>query len=119
MKLKITIIVFLLCLFFSCPFTAAEKKFYPRSTLERVVGTIQKIERNILSIYDEHDKTLKRLVYVNNRGEFKAGDRVSIFYQKKGNLIESVKKMTAVDYKEDSQNLGYLFKKKEAPAVSP
>ena len=71
-----------------------------------VTGTIEKIGRNTIDIRDEDDKVLKRFTYFY--GDVAVGERVRIRYQPRSGIVEQLKKMTVVEYKEDGQNLGYL-----------
>lgn len=71
-----------------------------------VTGTIEKIGRNTIDIRDEDDKVLKRFTYFY--GDVAVGDRVRIRYQPRSGIVEQLKKMTVVEYKEDGQNLGYI-----------
>ncbi|MEI7998563.1 MAG: hypothetical protein WCH62_03550 [Candidatus Omnitrophota bacterium] len=84
---------------------------HPNIRDRRVVGTIKEINRNIITIYDEEDKILRRLVEVGKIEGIQVGDRVSIYYFVNGGVVENIKKMRFVEYKEDGQNLGYMFKR--------
>ncbi len=112
---SLKIIFLLLILYFSIPAIGVADdiiSFKHRDRRETVTGTIQQQGQNILSVLDEHDKQMKRFVYIDNQNEFKKGDRVRIHYDTLGNLVVTIKKMTPVEFKKEGQNLGYILKKK-------
>ena len=89
--------------------------FSARRGRDSLVGTIEGTARNTIEIRDERDKRVKQLVYVfDDIGKFHRGDRVRVYYRLLDNYIESIKRMTPVEYKKQGQNLGYIFKKDQA-----
>ena len=80
--------------------------------LETIVGTIEGMPLNILEIRDEQDRQVKSFVYFPaDPNQFHKGDRVRIYFRCRDGFIESIKKMTPVEYKKEGQNTGYLLKK--------
>ena len=80
--------------------------------LETIVGTIEGMRRNTLEIRDEQGRQVKSFVYFPaDPNQFHKGDRVRIYFRCRDGFIESIKKMTPVEYKKEGQNAGYLLKK--------
>ncbi len=80
--------------------------------LETVFGIVEEINLNSIEIYNKNDKCLKIFVNVSNMDGFHKGDRVRIDYWVTGNVVEHIKKMSSLEYKEKGQNLGYILKEK-------
>ncbi len=90
----------------------AEEVFTPPfdGHVTRVIGTIQDKGLNTITVYDETDKVSRTLVYVLDSGWLHVGDRVVVYYQRRGNTVERIKKMRSPKYRESGQNLGYMKK---------
>lgn len=75
----------------------------------KATGIIKDIKRNTIVIYDEQERELRSFVYVSGDiKDFQIGERVRIYYTLPGNIAETVKKMTPLEYKKEGQNLGYF-----------
>ncbi|MDE2223300.1 MAG: hypothetical protein KGK03_09565 [Candidatus Omnitrophica bacterium] len=85
--------------------------YYPNG-IDSVVGTIRSFSRNSVDIYDESGRKVRRFVYLTRYGDFKAGDRVRLYYYIQTNVVEDIKGMTLVEYQEKGANQGYLIKEK-------
>ena len=116
--MKVVILWMVLALlFFPCGFVRAESygigQFadLSRDRDEMVIGTIQSVDRNTLNIYDETEKVVKRLVYLDYSQPFHKGDRVRAYYRTDGNVVTVIKKVTLLEYSKNGQNLGYPFKR--------
>ena len=80
---------------------------------EMTVGIIQKVNRNMITIEDERDHQIRNLIRPGIEHEFKVGDYVRVYYRTNGNIIDTIKKMTPVEYKKEGQNRGYISKGKD------
>ncbi len=74
-----------------------------------IFGTIRAMGRNRIDIYDENTRTVRSFIYLDNSPGYQTGDRVRIDYTRDNNVIQSIKKMTALDYSRTGQNLGYIL----------
>ncbi len=90
-------------------FTRGNGCYHPNG-VDSVIGTIQGRSRNTIEIYDEQDKRTKRFIYLGDRGEFKSGDRVRLFYYPDDHVVQIIKRETPVQYQKNGQNTGYIFK---------
>ena len=95
---------------FSERYGAERSDMFFRDNSEMAIGTIQALGRNTIEVYDEEDRTVKRLIYQDYSQPFHKGDRVRIYYDPAGNRIQSIKKMTSLEYSRGGQNLGYTVK---------
>ena len=75
------------------------------------IGTIQALARNTIQIYDETDRTVKNLVYLDYAHPFQVGDRVRVYYILNGYRVILIKKMSSLEYSKDKQNLGYIMQR--------
>ena len=83
---------------------------------ERLVGTIEKFSRNTVDIRNDEDGRVKQLVIIRDAEKFKVGDHVRVWYIPGWWLIESIKKMTPVEYApQQGKNNGYLLKSSALP----
>ena len=86
--------------------------YYPNG-VNSVIGTIQDRSRNTIEIYDERDKRIKRFIYLTDRGQFKSGERVRLYYYPINRVVQNIKRETPVQYRENGQNSGYILKSAE------
>ncbi len=109
MNIKLSFLVIgLLC---SALNARAEEYFVtPSRTIEYSTGIIDAIHPNTIDVVDERDHALRRFVYMFGTGGFEKGERVRVYYQVGSNIAQSIKKMTPVEYNQDGQNAGFLFK---------
>lgn len=84
-------------------------KFEDRLPLS-ITGTISAVGSNMIEIIDESDGRAKRLAYFG-REEFKAGERVRVWFDKRFWTIEQIQRMTPVAFEAGQSNAGYLYKK--------
>jgi hypothetical protein len=110
--IKKTITLALLLFFVSaaqaCVFMR-QYNYYPNG-IDSVVGTIQGKSRNTIEIYDEQDKRTKGFIDLTDRGQFKLGERVRLYYYPVNRVVQNIKRETSVPYRENGQNLGYILK---------
>ncbi len=112
---------YLLILIFIFSFLGTDKVYAQRNTfrvcdntpIKSIVGTIQSIDRNIIKIYDERDREIKRFVYFSQDNDICVGQRVRVYYDS-ARVIQMIKKMTPVSYKpQNGKNFGYIMEKKD------
>jgi hypothetical protein len=106
---KIILISFFL---FIIPHFAEARFWIPERNPASITGTIQAIGRDYLEILNEDDQLIKRLVYFSGEKKFSVGQRVRVWFDTRDLVVEQIKTMTAVVYKKEGQNAGYLFKSK-------
>ena len=77
-----------------------------------LTGTVVALGRNSIEIRDEKENyVVKRLTYFKGKEEIKIGDRVRLWIDERYGVVERIKVMTPVEYKEKGQNGGYILKK--------
>ncbi len=81
---------------------------YVPNGLETATGVVQATDLNSIEIYDEERKQAERFVYLVQGEEFHKGDYVRVYYHPKGGIVQMIKRMTVLEYKKNSQNLGYI-----------
>lgn len=80
-----------------------------------VLGEVYDIRKEINRLYVIEDNTRAEWDFFVHTGvldSLNKGDRVRVYFQSPRMPVVSVKKMTPVEYKEDGQNQGYLYKGK-------
>ncbi len=88
-----------------------EKGHIATDRQEMLVGTIQSVHRNNIVIINEDTKLPVEFVYLGRKIKLAKGDKVRIYYRRRGQIIDIIKKLTPVEYKADGQNKGYFLKK--------
>ena len=63
---------------------------------------------NFIKIYDEESKGVERFVFFEGAEQYHQGDYVRIFYHPRGAMAVMIKRMTVLEYKTNTQNLGYI-----------
>jgi len=71
-------------------------------------GTVQATGRNTIDIYDEEQRKVERFIYFEHGEGFHKGDYVRVYYHPRGAVAQKIKRMTVLEYKKNSQNLGYI-----------
>jgi hypothetical protein len=84
--------------------------YYAPNDLETVTGTFQAMGRNSIDIMDELQKRVVRLIYFDQGEEFHKGDYLRVYYHPQDAVVVKIKRMTVLDYKENGQNLGNVFR---------
>jgi hypothetical protein len=111
-------LIFILILFVFIPQTHAATPFgftrsfmyYPNG-IDDVTGTVKDIGRNSIKIFDELNKINRSFIYLSDRGEFKAGDRVRVYYYPANGVVKNIRKEPLEAYQKNGRNLGYIVNK--------
>jgi hypothetical protein len=107
--LPFTILFFFICVgqvgAAVCP--RVNYNYYPNG-LAMATGTVEAMDRNSIDIDDELQKRVERFVYLEQGEEFHKGDYVRIYYYPTDAVVQSIKRMTVLEYKMNGQNLGYI-----------
>ena len=82
--------------------------YYPNG-LATATGWVHSTARNTIVIYDEQEKRLERFVYLDQREQYHQGDYIRIYYHPKSKVVQTIKRMTVLNYKEHGQNLGNIL----------
>lgn len=90
-------------------FSASMNFYYNPNGLATVTGTIEGSGLNSIDVYDEERKRVERFIYLEGNERFHKGDYVRIYYHPKGGIVQKIKKMTVLEYKENGQNLGNIL----------
>ncbi len=98
-----------------CPAQAGIDFHAPRARSAVMTGLIEKIGKNFIEILDEDDGLIKRVTFLSANKDFKVGERVRVYYNTRFTLAEMIKKMTPVQYQEQGQNAGYIYKADATP----
>ena len=83
--------------------------YYPNG-LATATGTVQATGLNSIEIYDEYQKRVERFIYLEDSEQFHKGDYIRIYYHPKTAVVAIIKRMTVLEYKENGQNLGNIFR---------
>jgi hypothetical protein len=101
----------IICLLSIASFSFAKDRLLENNMVEPVFGTVESIGLNSIDVMDEHNKRVKRFVYLHRQKNFQKGDRVRIDpASHRHDLAATVTKMTNVEYKKEGRNAGYITK---------
>ncbi|HRZ41024.1 MAG TPA: hypothetical protein P5246_08445 [Candidatus Omnitrophota bacterium] len=97
----------ILCFERAAPAQNASLHFEGR--IHDMTGEVVRIDDSWIYIKDEHSiDTVRFFVHPKRLERLKVGDRVRVYYQRRGGTAFSIKKMSVVSYEEGQKNLGYV-----------
>jgi hypothetical protein len=84
--------------------------YYPNG-IDSIIGTVQEQRLNTIVVRDELEKVSRRFIYLSDRGEYKAGDRVRLYYYPATGVVKNIRREPLQEYQKNGRNLGYMFNK--------
>jgi hypothetical protein len=83
--------------------------YYPNG-LANATGTVTATGINSIELYDEENKRTERFIYLGQGQQYHNGDYIRIYYYPQSAVVATIMKMTVLEYKENGQNLGNIFR---------
>jgi hypothetical protein len=84
--------------------------YYPNG-IDSIIGTVQEQRLNTIVVRDELEKVNRRFICLSDRGEFKAGDRVRLYYYPATGVVKNIRREPLQEYQKNGRNLGYMLNK--------
>jgi len=106
-------ILFLFTLIYIVPCNAGMMNYYGYPNgLATATGIVKSTGRNTIVIFDEQEKQLEGFFLLDQRDQYKSGDYIRIYYHPKTAVVQTIKRMTVLEYKANGQNLGNILRLK-------
>ena len=86
--------------------------YYPND-LADATGNVVAFGRNSIEIFDEENNRKERFVYLEQAEQYHQGDYIRIYYHPENGIVATIKKMTVLEYKQSTQNLGNIYHMKK------